>query len=156
MHVRAPLTFALTTALALIACGGPMGLTGCASSNMLVAAGTNECVNVPWHGFQADGTQVRLLYCRGHRNQYWSIANGQITGIAGACLDVQGSAPVDGASVIYVTCNGSPSQHWTVQNEQVVGIGGKCLDILQSTKADFAPLIITTCSGAPSQQWEVH
>ena len=141
---------ALVTVLSLAA------LAACASSNMLVAANTNECVNVPWHGYQIDGTQVGLLYCRGHRNQYWNIANGQITGVGGSCLDVQGSSPVDGAPVIYVTCNGSPSQHWTVENGQVVGIGGKCLDIEGSNKNDRAPLIIAACTGAPSQQWEVH
>lgn len=150
MRVYTTATGALIAALSLL----PLG--GCASSSLLVAADSNECINVPWHGFQVDGTQVQLLYCRGHRNQYWTLANGQITGIGGACLDVQGSAPVDGAGVIYVTCNGSPSQHWTMANGQIVGIGGKCLDILQSNKADRAPLIITTCNGAPSQQWQAH
>jgi hypothetical protein len=131
-------------------------LPACASSNMLVSANTNECVNVPWHGYPIDGTPVRLLQCIGRQNQYWNLANGQITGVGGSCLDVQGSAPVDGAPVIYVTCNGSPSQKWTVAHGQVIGIGGKCLDISHSEALNYVPLIITTCSGAPSQQWEVH
>jgi Ricin-type beta-trefoil lectin domain len=130
--------------------------TGCASESMLVSANTNECMNVPWHGYPVDGTPIRLLYCRGHRNQYWTLGNGQITGIGGSCLDVQGSQPVDGSPVIYVACNGSPSQHWTLQGTQVVGIGGKCLDVTQSNIADSTPLIIATCSGSPSQQWQVR
>ncbi|HYC09153.1 MAG TPA: ricin-type beta-trefoil lectin domain protein [Steroidobacteraceae bacterium] len=133
-----------------------LDLAACASGKMIVGANTNECVNVPWHGYPIDGTQVRLLYCRGHQNQYWNIADGQITGVGGSCLDVQGGAPVDGAQVIYVACNGSPSQHWSVANGQIVGIGGKCLDIEGGNENDRAPLIITPCTGAPSQQWEVH
>jgi hypothetical protein len=141
---------------ALGALSALVGLAACASSNMLVGADSNECINVPWHGYQVDGTPVQLLHCRGHRNQFWSIGNGQITGIGGGCLDVQGSAPVDGAQIISVTCNGSPSQHWTVANGQITGIGGKCLDIQGGNKSDRAPLIIAPCNGSPSQEWEVH
>ena len=88
------------------------GTTSCASGSLLVAANTNECVLVPWHGYPIDGTQVRLRQCIGKQQQYWNVANGQITGIGGSCLDVSGAQPVDGARVIYVACNGSPSQHW--------------------------------------------
>jgi Ricin-type beta-trefoil lectin domain len=131
-------------------------LSACASGNMLVVANTNECMLVPWHGYPVDGTQVRLRQCIGKQQQYWSLANGQITGIGGSCLDVQGSAPVDGARVITVGCNGSPSQHWTLANGQMVGIGGKCLDSLAGTEEDGVPLIITSCTSSPSQQWQVH
>jgi hypothetical protein len=131
-------------------------LSACASGNMLVVANTNECMLVPWHGYPIDGTQVRLRQCIGKQQQYWNIANGQITGIGGSCLDVMGGAPADGARVITVACNGSPSQHWTLANGQVLGIGGKCLDSLAGTEEEGVPLIITTCSGAPSQQWQVH
>jgi hypothetical protein len=130
--------------------------TSCAGGSLLVAANTNECVLVPWHGYQIDGTQVRLRQCVGKGQQYWNIANGQITGIGGSCLDVSGGAPVDGARVIYVTCNGSPSQHWIYANGQITGIGGKCLDSLGETDAEGVPLIITSCTGAPTQQWQVH
>jgi len=143
--------------------GGALGalaltvmLSACASGNMLVVANTNECMLVPWHGYPIDGTQVRLRQCIGKQQQYWNIANGQITGIGGSCLDVMGGAPADGARVITVACNGSPSQHWTLANGQVLGIGGKCLDSLAGTEEEGVPLIITTCSGAPSQQWQVH
>ena len=131
-------------------------LQGCANTNQLVSGNTNECVNVPWHGYQIDGTQVRLLQCIGRPNQQWSINNGQIIGVGGACLDVQGGAATDGAGVIFVTCNGSPSQHWNTTNGHIVGIGGKCLDITDGNPSDRAPLIIAPCTGAPSQQWSVH
>ena len=133
-----------------------LGLHGCSSTNQLVSGNTNECVNVPWHGYQIDGTRVRLLQCIGRPNQQWSINNGQIIGVGGACLDVQGGAATDGAGVIFVTCNGSPSQNWSVSNGQIVGIGGKCLDITEGNASDRAPLIIAACSGSPSQHWSVH
>ena len=143
--------------------GGALGalaltvmLSACASGNMLVVANTNECMLVPWHGYPIDGTQVRLRQCIGKQQQYWNIANGQITGIGGSCLDVMGGAPADGARVITVACNGSPSQQWTVANGQIVGVGGKCLDVAGGGERDFLPLIITSCSGAPSQQWSLH
>jgi hypothetical protein len=113
-------------------------LPGCANTNQLVSGNTNECVNVPWHGSHIDGT------------------HGQVIGVGGACLDVQGGAATDGAGVIFVTCNGSPSQHWNVTNGQIVGIGGKCLDITDGNPSDRAPLIIAPCTGSPSQQWSVH
>jgi hypothetical protein len=134
----------------------PFASTSCASGNLLIAANSNECVLVPWHGHPIDGTQVRLRQCVGKQQQYWNIANGQITGIGGSCLDVSGSAPVDGARVIYVACNGSPGQQWTVTNGQIVGIGGKCLDSLGDTDAEGVPLIISTCNQSPTQQWQIH
>jgi hypothetical protein len=133
-----------------------LGTTSCASGSLLIAANTNECVLVPWHGHPIDGTQVRLRQCIGKQQQYWNVANGQITGIGGSCLDVSGAAPVDGARVIYVACNGSPSQHWTVANGQIIGIGGKCLDSLGETDAEGVPLLITACSSSPTQQWQIH
>jgi Ricin-type beta-trefoil lectin domain len=125
-------------------------------SSQIVNNYSNECVNLPWHGYPMDGTPVRLLQCIGRQGEQWNVKNGQITGVGGSCLDVEGSAPLDGARVIGVTCNGSPSQNWSVADGHIVGIGGKCLDVASGGAGDFVPLIIMTCSGAPSQQWSVH
>jgi len=137
-------------------------MVGCSSTRSLVIGNTNECMNLPWHGYPIDGTQVRLLECVGKPNEQWNINNGQnvgvgqITSIGGSCLDVQGSAPVDGARIISVACNGSPSQQWNVTQGQVVGIGGKCLDVEGGNPNNYAPLVLAACHGAPSQQWTVH
>jgi hypothetical protein len=133
-----------------------LSLSGCASGNLLVSANSNECVLVPWHGYPIDGTQVRLRECVGKQNQYWNVANGQISGIGGSCLDVNGAQATEGARVIYVGCNGSPSQHWSYQNGQIVGIGGMCLQSLGGTEIDGVPLIIAPCNGSPPQQWQIH
>jgi hypothetical protein len=130
--------------------------SGCASQNMLVSANTSQCAHLVWHGSLDQGRPITLRQCIGRRNEFWSIADGQISGIGGACFDVDGSAPVEGAGVIAVACNGSPSQHWALQGTNVVGIGGKCLDTLHGDESDGTPLIISSCSGAPTQQWQVH
>ena len=146
----------LAVCVALLA----LALTGCASGNLLVNSSTNECMNVPYHGYPQDGTPVRLLQCMGRENQYWSFTKtGQITGVGGSCLDVQGSEPVDGASIVFVTCNGRPSQNWTSSNPlggQIVGMGGKCIDVAGGNPADYAPLVLVPCNGSVSQQWSLH
>jgi hypothetical protein len=147
----------LAVASAIVGLAGLyLNLAACTSGSLLVSDGSNECVLVPWHGYPIDGTQVRLRQCVGQKNQYWNVANGQITGIGASCLDVNGASPADGARVIYVTCNGSPSQHWTYANGQIVGIGGKCLQSLGATENDGVPLIISNCDGSPAQQWQMH
>jgi Ricin-type beta-trefoil lectin domain len=129
-------------------------LASCASQ--IVNNSNNQCANLPWHGYPVDGTPLRIIPCIGREGEQWNVKNGQIVGVGGSCMDVQGSNAVDGAQVIGVACNGSPSQHWTVANGQIVGVGGKCLDVAGGGASDFVPLIITPCSGAPSQQWSLH
>ena len=136
------------------AAGAVLSLVACTSQ--IVNNANNQCANLPWHGYPIDGTPLRLIPCVGRPGEAWNVKNGQITGVGGSCMDVQGSNALDGARVIGVTCNGSPSQNWTVANGQITGVGGKCLDVAGGGESDFVPLIITSCSGAPSQQWSVH
>jgi len=130
---------------------------GYATSNQITSSNTNMCMNVVNHGSPQPGAPVILRMCDPWQNQQWSFSgNGQITGVGGFCLDVQGSAPTDGAPVIYTPCGRSPSQTWTAGNGTITGIGGKCLDIGGGNPADRAPLVINTCNGSPSQQWVSH
>jgi serine protease len=146
----------LAVCVALLA----VALLSCATGNIIVNSNTNECMNLPYHGYPEDGIQVHILNCRGADNQNWAFTKtGQIIGIGGNCLDVQGSQPVDGSRIIVVACNGRPSQNWGMTNPQgspIVGIGGKCVDILGGNPADHAPLILAPCNGAPSQVWSLH
>jgi len=131
-------------------------LTSCATSRQISSGNTNMCMNVENHGYPVAGTPLRVKPCDPWQNQQWSLDNGQITGVGGFCVDVQGSAASEGAPVIFVPCNGGPSQHWTIVNGAIVGIGGKCIDIGGAVLANLSPLIIATCTGSPSQQWAVH
>src|ERR1700677_2717153 len=131
--------------------------TGCAPANaaQIVITNSVECVAIP-HGQAVDGTPLSLFNCPRSPNHEWTIANGQITGLSGVCLDVMGSAPNDGAQVIIVHCNGRSSEKWALANGQIVGIGGKCLDVAGGSAQDHATLIIATCTPSPSQQWSVQ
>jgi hypothetical protein len=129
-------------------------LSACASA--IVNNANNQCANLPWHGYPIDGTPVRLIPCIGRPGEAWNVKNGQIVGVGGSCMDVEGSNALDGARVIGVTCNGSLSQNWTLANGQITGVGGKCLDVAGGGQSDFVPLVIATCSGAPTQRWSVH
>jgi hypothetical protein len=132
--------------------------SGCATSSQITSGNTNMCMNVVNHGSPEPGARVNMKVCDPWRNQQWSFnGHGQITGVGGFCLDVQGSAPNDGAAVIYTPCSGSPSQNWAAGgNGTIVGIGGKCLDIGGGNPSQGAPLVINACNGSPSQVWVSH
>ena len=131
--------------------------TGCATTQQITSGNSNMCINVVNHGYPEPGAPVIMKGCDPWKNQQWSFSgNGQITGVGGFCIDVQGSAPNNGAAVIYTPCSGSPSQNWTARNGTIVGIGGKCLDIGGGDPAQGAPLIINDCNGSPSQLWVSH
>jgi hypothetical protein len=134
-----------------------IGLSSCATTQQITSGNTNQCINVPMHGYPVAGTPVIVKQCDPWRNQLWTLQKGQITGNGGFCLDVQGSAPTEGAPVVYVPCSGSPSQNWSLANNQIVGIGGLCMDIGGSgDPVNGAPLVISACKGTPSQQWLMH
>jgi hypothetical protein len=144
-RMRVPHLIILPTMLLLAAC-----------ASQIVNTSNGQCANLPWHGYPIDGTPVRMIPCVGRPGESWNVKNGQIIGVGGSCMDVEGSNALDGARVISVGCNGSPSQQWSVRGNEIVGVGGKCLDVAGGGERDFVPLIIASCSGAPSQQWTIH
>jgi Ricin-type beta-trefoil lectin domain len=131
-------------------------LSSCATSRQISSGNSNMCMNVENHGYPVAGTPLRVKPCDPWRNQQWMLDHGQITGVGGFCVDVQGSVASDGAPVVYVPCTGGPSQQWTATNGTIVGIGGKCIDIGGNAPANWTPLVIASCTGSPSQQWVLH
>jgi Ricin-type beta-trefoil lectin domain len=141
----------LMTILLVAAC-----LSSCLISRQISSGNTNQCMNVEWHGYPVAGTPLRVKPCDPWRNQQWVLNNGQITGVGGFCVDVQGSAAAEGAPVLYVPCDGRPSQQWTAVNNQILGIGGLCMDVGGGVPNHWPPLIIATCTGSPTQVWLLH
>jgi hypothetical protein len=131
-------------------------LFACATSHQITSGNTNQCMNVVNHGYPVPGTPVHVKQCDPWQNQQWSFNNGNIVGVGGFCLDVQGSAAIEGAPILYVPCNGRPSQNWSEANGAIVGIGGKCVDVQGGAPYNQAPLILTTCNGGPTQRWVVR
>ncbi|MEV0384075.1 ricin-type beta-trefoil lectin domain protein [Nonomuraea sp. NPDC050643] len=78
---------------------------------------------------------------------------GQITGLAGKCVDVAGGSSADGAAVQLHTCNGSAAQQWTRPGDGTLRALGKCLDVVDHGTADGARLQLWSCTGAANQQW---
>jgi ricin-type beta-trefoil lectin protein len=133
-----------------------MPLLACAATHQISSGATNQCMNVENHGSPVPGTPVHVKECDPWRNQQWDLDNGNIVGIGGFCLDVQGSAATEGAPILYVPCDGRPSQNWNVFNGAIVGIGGKCVGVQGGVPYDQAPLVLATCNNGPTQQWAVH
>ena len=131
-------------------------LSSCSTTSQFTSGNSNQCMNVVNHGQPEPGEPLRLKPCDPWQNQQWSLSNGQMTGIGGFCVDVQGSAAVDGSPLIYVPCSSSPSQRWSQVNGTIVGIGGKCIDVGSDQRATWPPLVIATCNGSLSQVWVKH
>jgi beta-glucanase (GH16 family) len=79
--------------------------------------------------------------------------NGQITGLAGKCLDVAGANPADGTTVQLYDCNGTGAQQWSRPGDGTIRALGKCLDVANAGTADGTRVQIATCNGNAAQQW---
>ncbi|WP_432940047.1 ricin-type beta-trefoil lectin domain protein [Kribbella sp. CA-253562] len=78
---------------------------------------------------------------------------GQITGLAGKCLDVAGANAADGTTVQLYDCNGTDAQKWTRPGDGTIRALGKCLDVANAGTADGTRVQIATCNGNAAQQW---
>ncbi|MCE7012087.1 RICIN domain-containing protein [Kibdelosporangium philippinense] len=78
---------------------------------------------------------------------------GQITGLAGKCLDVTGGSTVNGNLPQIWTCVGGPNQQWTMGTDGTIRGLGKCLDVAGGGTADGTPVQSWDCFGAGNQQW---
>ncbi|MEV6416743.1 ricin-type beta-trefoil lectin domain protein [Kribbella sp. NPDC051718] len=78
---------------------------------------------------------------------------GQITGLAGKCIDVAGANPADGTAVNLYDCNGSAAQQWSRPGDGTLRALGKCLDVSGGSVANGAQTQLWTCNGSGAQQW---
>jgi glucosylceramidase len=78
---------------------------------------------------------------------------GQITGLAGKCVDVAGANTANGTPVQLYTCNGTGAQQWTRSADGTLRALGKCLDVEGPSTADGAKTHLWDCHGGSSQQW---
>ena len=120
----------------------------------------NVAVGGDWPGYPDWSTQfpqtLRVDYVRVYSGGGGGgPAGGQITGLAGKCVDVQSANTDDGTPVQLWTCNGTPAQQWTFEGDGTVRALGKCLDVSGGGTADGTRVQLWTCNGTPAQQW-VH
>ncbi|WP_063770912.1 glycoside hydrolase family 27 protein [Streptacidiphilus neutrinimicus] len=82
-----------------------------------------------------------------------TVQSGQVTGIAGQCLDDSGSGTADGNPVIVYGCTGNPNQRWTLPGDGTVRTLGKCLDVPGSATTAGTYVDLRACNGSAGQQW---
>ncbi|MER5873065.1 RICIN domain-containing protein [Streptomyces sp. NPDC002044] len=80
---------------------------------------------------------------------------GQISGLAGKCVDVAAANPANGTPVQLYDCNGTGAQRWTLGSDGTVRALGKCLDVASGGTADGTPLQLYDCNGTGAQRWAV-
>ena len=80
---------------------------------------------------------------------------GQITGLAGKCLDVAWGDTANGTPVQIHDCSGNAAQRWTVGTDGTIRALGKCLDVSGAGKADGTAVQLWECNGSAAQQWVV-
>jgi hypothetical protein len=79
---------------------------------------------------------------------------GQITGLAGKCVDVAAAATANGTAVQLFGCNGTAAQSWTMSADGSVRALGKCLDVTAASTADGAKVQLFDCNGTGAQRWQ--
>ncbi|MER5280577.1 ricin-type beta-trefoil lectin domain protein [Streptomyces sp. NPDC002809] len=84
-----------------------------------------------------------------------AAATGQITGLAGKCMDVAGASSANGTPVQLYDCNGSNAQQWDVGSDGSVRALGKCLDVTSAGTADGTAVQLWDCNGSAAQRWTV-
>ncbi|MGC5015400.1 ricin-type beta-trefoil lectin domain protein [Streptosporangium sp. DT93] len=78
---------------------------------------------------------------------------GQITGIAGKCVDVAAASSANGTPVQLYDCNGTGAQQWTIGTDGTIRALGKCLDVTAASTADGAQIQLYDCNGTAAQRW---
>jgi beta-glucanase (GH16 family) len=121
----------------------------------------NVAVGGNWPGSPDGSTQFPQTMAVDYVHVYsWASggggSTGQITGLAGKCLDVNGANPANGTAVQLYTCNGSSAQQWTRPGDGTIRALGKCLDVPGGSTANGAQMQIYDCNGSGAQQWRVE
>ncbi|AEY85529.1 chitinase [Streptomyces hygroscopicus subsp. jinggangensis 5008] len=81
-----------------------------------------------------------------------AAATGQITSLAGKCVDVAGATTGNGTAVQLYTCNGSAAQQWDVRSDGTIRALGKCLDVASAGTANGTRVQLWDCNGSAAQQ----
>ncbi|AIJ11675.1 glycosyl hydrolase [Streptomyces lividans] len=79
--------------------------------------------------------------------------SGEVKGVGGKCLDVDGAQTADGTGIQIWTCNGTGAQNWTLTDDGSVRALNKCLDVSGGGTADGTRIQLWTCNGSGAQKW---
>nr|WP_240948088.1 GH92 family glycosyl hydrolase [Planosporangium mesophilum] len=79
---------------------------------------------------------------------------GQISGLAGKCVDVANGNPTAGTKVQLWSCNGTDAQVWTLGANGNISALGRCLDVSNSGTANGTLVQLWDCNGSGAQAWQ--
>ncbi|WOZ03124.1 PQQ-dependent sugar dehydrogenase [Streptomyces violaceoruber] len=79
--------------------------------------------------------------------------SGEVKGVGGKCLDVDGAQTADGTGIQIWTCNGTGAQNWTLADDGSFTALNKCLDVSGGGTADGTRIQLWTCNGSGAQKW---
>jgi hypothetical protein len=80
---------------------------------------------------------------------------GEVTGLAGKCVDVAGARTDNGTPVQLQECNGTDAQQWEFTPDGTMEALGKCLDVSGGATNDGTTVQLYDCNGTKAQQWVV-
>ncbi|MBB4901202.1 lectin [Streptomyces griseomycini] len=109
-------------------------------------------IGIQNHG-DGDEVSFRDIRIKQGDGQQPSPRSGEVKGVNGKCLDVDGAQTADGTKVQLWTCNGTGAQKWTVGADGTLRALGKCLDVSGGGSADGTKVQLWTCNGTGAQQW---
>jgi predicted alpha-1,2-mannosidase len=82
------------------------------------------------------------------------VPTGELTGLAGKCVDVASSSTANGTHIQLWTCNNTPAQDWTVNTNGSISSLGKCLDVTGSGTANGTLVQLYDCNTSGAQVWQ--
>jgi hypothetical protein len=80
---------------------------------------------------------------------------GQVSGLAGKCVDVMNRLNNNGTPIQLFDCNNTPAQYWQLQSDGTVRALGKCMDVTSAGNTNGTKIQLFDCNGTPAQQWKV-
>ncbi|MFJ8041342.1 ricin-type beta-trefoil lectin domain protein [Kitasatospora sp. NPDC096147] len=120
-------------------------------------SGTAQTVRVNWGGqsfaYQLPAKTSATFTWTGTPGGGTGGRTGQVTGLAGKCLDVAAAGTANGTAVQLYDCNATEAQRWTVGTDGTVRALGKCLDVNGASSADGTKVQLWDCNGSDAQRW---
>ncbi|MFF7445864.1 MULTISPECIES: ricin-type beta-trefoil lectin domain protein [unclassified Streptomyces] len=78
------------------------------------------------------------------------------SGIAGKCMDVNGSGTANGTAVQTWSCGGGANQYWSAYTDGTLRSMGKCLDAVGGATANGTKVQLWACHGGANQVWQPY
>ncbi|MEU3509813.1 ThuA domain-containing protein [Streptomyces longwoodensis] len=109
-------------------------------------------IGIQNHG-DGDEVSFRNVRIKQGGGQQPGPRSGEVKGVNGKCLDVDGAQTADGTKVQLWTCNGTGAQKWTLGGDGTLKALDKCLDVSGGGTADGTRIQLWTCNGTGAQKW---